>query len=191
MTNTTTSTFPVTLADSKVNGGIQGHQHSEIPWSNFFFAGIALAILCVGFGMRLEKELEHRRKVKDLLKKQEIEDARVLAEAKRIMERAEADPGTVSRTEEPRRPKATAVAPVVTPAVTGAAPAQHVSQVPTPVVDLMAQHPSSASPEADGGYSSHEEEVDSHILSGRGAPIAPGMSEVVAAHLRAQQAAQA
>lgn len=168
---------------STVKSGASAAPQTELPWSSMIFAGIFIAMIAFHLGRWFEREMERRRKVDELVKKQERDDAQLIVQARKLQEDGAG--------EIPSRSKPVAVAPVapvvVAPPAVGAAPARH-HKTPQP---QQTTAPAIASLEAASMGEPHQvpETFDSDtasIMSGVGAPISPGAGEAVAAFLREQ-----
>jgi len=167
---------------SAVRSGASAAPQSDLPWSAMIFAGICIAFIAFSAGRWFEREMERRRKVDELVKKQEREDAQLLLQARKVQDDVAAEDQSRSK------PVVAAPAqePVVPPPAVGAAPARHVKK---PEAQARVA-PVTASPEvvAEGPLQPAPAVIDedASIMSGVGAPIAPGAGEAVAAFLRSQ-----
>lgn len=157
-------------------------QHAfQLDLGGIFIVVVVTVILTVTiYGRMINRRLKDKE-IEDRLKQLENVDRVAAMKATPVV----TDAG-VTRSAEQLTTKVTSQSAVVPPPAVGAAPAQHTkSERPQARVA-----PVTASPEvvAEGSPRAGTEVIDddASILSGQGAPIAPGAGEAVAAYLRSQ-----
>jgi len=172
----------VTIDYAAVRTGAAAAPQSEIPWATICWAGFALAMIAIAAGRWIERELQDRKKIKELLKKQEAEDMKLLAEVKRQREEASTAPAQeTGRIQRSVTVEDSVGKPPVS--VVGAAPAAHA--VPA-ASRRVTKQPVADSVESDAAVPTHDEYGDPsrpYVATANG-PISQEVLEVAAQHFR-------